>query len=100
LLLALTSLSIGCAESGGEQFVVSDSAGIRVVMNLGTDRTMLATPVHLAFLQPPDSALTALPWGVVADPLTGRIFVADANGARVVLFDSSGRFVRTIGRSG
>lgn len=100
LLLAVSTLASGCADGDSGQVVVSDSAGIRVAENLGPDRRFPATPVRLASLQPPDSALTAMPWGVVANPETGTIFVADVTSERVVVFDAKGTFARTIGRAG
>lgn len=100
VLLAVSGLLTGCGNADAVSFVVSDSAGIRVAANLGPDRPFPATPVRLASLQPPDSALTAVPWGVVTDPGTGRIFVADMTSERVVIFEADGTFVRTIGRAG
>jgi DNA-binding beta-propeller fold protein YncE len=48
----------------------------------------------------PDSVLIAVPWGVAADPMTGRIYVADRSAERVVVFDRSGAYQGTYGRSG
>lgn len=98
--LMLSGLAAACGGGDGDHFVVSDSAGIRIVKNLGPDRGFPGAPVRVASLQPPDRALTAMPWGVVADADAGLIFVADATRERVVVFDASGAFVRTIGRAG
>ncbi len=100
LLLALASAAAGCDGTDPQGFVVSDSAGVRLAENLGTDRPFPATPARLGWLQPPDSALTAMPWGVAADPATGQIFVADGTSERVVVFAADGSFARTIGRAG
>ena len=100
LLVVLCIVATGCGGADPAQFVVTDSVGIRVAANFGPDEPFPATPVRLASLQPPDSALTAVPWGVLADAKTGTIFVVDATSERVVVFDANGRFTRTIGRAG
>jgi sugar lactone lactonase YvrE len=100
LLLPLAGLLAGCGESDDGTFVVTDSAEVRLASNLSPDRPYPATPVRLTSLQPPDSALMAMPWGVVVDPASGRIFVADGAGARVVAFESDGAYAFTVGRQG
>lgn len=100
LLLPLAGLVVACGDTEHGPFAVTDSAGVRLASNLGPDRPFPATPVRLTSLQPPDSALMAMPWGVVADPASGRVFAADAAGARVVAFEADGTFAFTIGRSG
>lgn len=100
LLLGLGGMAAGCGGAAPSQFVASDSAGIRIAANSGPDRPYPAVPVRLGSLQPPDSALSAVPWGVVADPETGRIYVADGTSERVVVFEADGTFARTIGRAG
>lgn len=100
LLVAVVGFTAACGEADDGRFVVTDSAGITLAENVGPDRPFPATPVRLATLQAPDSALTAMPWGVAADPSTGRIFVADGTSERVVVFAADGGFVRTIGRAG
>ena len=77
-----------------------DSAGVAVVDNGAPDAPFAGGAVHIADLMTPDSALTALPWGVAADPTAGRIYVADMTGARVAVFDASGAFVEALGRAG
>ncbi|HSH46291.1 MAG TPA: 6-bladed beta-propeller, partial [Longimicrobiales bacterium] len=91
---------IACGNVDSGRYVVADSTGIMIVQNLGADRRLPVRPERLGSLQPPDSALTAMPWAVVADPGSGRIFVGDATSERVVVFDASGTFVRSIGRAG
>ena len=100
LVMVTGTLATACGAGDAGRFVVMDSAGITVMENLGPDRGLPVTPVRVGSLQPPDSALTAMPWAVVADPEAGRIFVADGTGERVIVFDENGRFVRTIGRAG
>jgi formylglycine-generating enzyme required for sulfatase activity len=101
--LGLTILAGACgAGAGGDdtRTVVRDSVGIRIVENPAEDRSLGAVLVHIADLVPPDSSLDARPWGVAADPGTGRVYVADRHGARVVVFDRSGAFVESYGRAG
>jgi formylglycine-generating enzyme required for sulfatase activity len=80
--------------------VVRDSAGVTVVESRGADRPLSLVATRVAELVPPDSGLTAVPWGVVADPRAGLIHVADWTGARVVTFDADGSYLRTLGREG
>ena len=100
LATLITTLAAACAAGEESRFVVNEENGVRVAENFGPDRPHPATPVRLATLQPPDGALTAVPWGVVADPEGRRIFVADATSERVVVFDADGTFLRTLGRAG
>ena len=100
LVLALAGSAAACGNTDAARFTATDSAGIWMAENIGPDRPLPTVPIRLASLQPPDSALTAVPWGVAADPDAGRIFVADGTSERVVVFDGDGRFLRTIGRAG
>jgi formylglycine-generating enzyme required for sulfatase activity len=79
---------------------VRDSAGVSIVENRGDDEPLGAVAVRIRDLVPPDSALTAVPWGVAADPMTGRIYVADWTGTRVATFDRSGVYTGSYGRAG
>ncbi len=79
---------------------VSDSAGVRIVENLGPATPLGMGTVEIARLLPPDGALTAFPWGVAVDPGVGRIHVVDQTSPRVVVFDREGRYLRTLGRRG
>ena len=101
VLLAL----LGCR--GGERgegdssgVAVLDSGGVDLVRNTAADRSANRRVTRLTELQPPDSALTPLPWGVDADPETGRIYVLDRTSPRVVVFGRSGDYVETLGREG
>ena len=101
LLAAAASAVAGCGgapEDGAA--TVRDSAGVRIVESPGVDRPLGARAVRVAELAPPDSALTAAPWGIAADPEGGRIYVADRTGHRVAVFDREGAFVRGLGREG
>jgi hypothetical protein len=95
-------LAAACAPDAGSRprAVMSDSAGITIAESPGDDEPLPVTAVWIADLVPPDSALTAVPWGVVADPSTGRIFVADWTGTRVAVFDLAGAYMSSYGRAG
>ena len=97
-VVATASCATGEREVGTS--VVYDSAGVTVVENPEPDRPLDVEVTPMADLIPPDSALTVVPWGVTADEATGRIYVADRPNDRVVVFDSSGRYAGTLGRSG
>jgi formylglycine-generating enzyme required for sulfatase activity/DNA-binding beta-propeller fold protein YncE len=84
----------------GASATVRDSTGVVIVESAGPDRPLSLTAVRVRDLVPPDSGLTAVPWGVVADPVAGLIHMADWTGARVVTFDAAGDYVRTLGRAG
>lgn len=90
----------GCGGGADTGVAVSDSAGVYIVESLGPDRQLDRRVVELTRLMPPDSALSAFPWGVAADPMTGRIYVADRTSPRVVAFDRDGGYLGTYGREG
>ncbi|HLU25603.1 MAG TPA: 6-bladed beta-propeller [Longimicrobiales bacterium] len=107
LLLAAGTILAGCGSGAPGQGAgpagqpeVRDSAGLAIVENGGLDVPFGVVPVHVADLIPPDSALTAVPWGVAVDPAAGRIYLADAMGARVAVFDVSGAWIGDLGREG
>jgi DNA-binding beta-propeller fold protein YncE len=101
-LLAVAALHTGCDRQNEdrEAVAVRDSAGIRIVDNRSPDRPAAWSLVEAAGLQTPDGALTAFPWGVAADPRTGRIYVADRLTPRVVVFERSGAHAGEYGRRG
>lgn len=98
-ILACALLS-SCTPSEASLTTESDSAGVRIVQNGGPDRFLDMTAVKVAELQSPDSALTAVPWGVVADSNRGQLYTLDWTGQRVAVFDRTGRHLGWIGRSG
>lgn len=100
LPMVLAACAPGDGESERTAAAVRDSAGIRIVENGGDDRPFPAAAMHLSDLVPPDSALTAVPWGIVADAAADRIHVMDRTGARVAMFDGSGAHTGSYGRSG
>jgi hypothetical protein len=89
-----------CTPSEPPLTTESDSAGVSIVQNGGPDRSMDMTAVEVAEFQSPDSALTAVPWGVVADSNTGQLYVLDWTGQRVAVFGPTGGHLGWIGRSG
>ena len=98
-LLVLTS-SCEPTRRDSQTALVRDSAGVTIVENHGPDESLGIRAVRMVDLIPPDSALTAVPWGVAADPMKGRIYVADWTGQRIVAFDASGAYAGSYGRSG
>lgn len=104
-VVALATLLVagGCGDAGptgDPAMTVRDSAGVRVVENVPSDRPAVRSAVELAELRPPDSALAPLPWGVDADPESGRIYALDGTAPRVVVFGEEGDYVGTLGREG
>ena len=97
-------LAVGACAPGPEEglggLLRRDSAGVAISDNESADAPFAGGAVHIADLMTPDSALTALPWGVAADPTAGRVYVADMTGARVAVFDGAGAFVEELGRAG
>ncbi len=104
LVAAGLVLGIGACAAGPEEGLGGlsrrDSAGVAIVDNEAPDAPLAGGAAHIADLMTPDSALTALPWGVAADPAAGRVYVADMTGARVAVFDGTGAFVEELGRTG
>ena len=104
LVAAGLALGIAACATGPEEGVGGasrrDSAGVAIVDNAAPDTPFPGGAVHIADLMTPDGALTALPWGVAADPAAARVYVADATGARVAVFDAAGAYVTELGRSG
>ena len=104
LVVAGLVFGIGACAPGPEEgfggLSRRDSAGVAISDNASADAPFAGGAVHIADLMTPDSALTALPWGVAADPTAERIYVADMTGARVAVFDGAGAFVEELGRAG
>lgn len=99
-LAVLAAASCGTEQRDVRTPVARDSAGVTIIENPEPDRPLDVEVNPIADLIPPDSALTVLPWGVTTDEATGRIYMADRPNDRVVVFDSSGRYAGTLGRSG
>ena len=99
-LAVVAAASCGPEESEVRTSAVRDSAGVTIIENRGPDQPLGVEITPMADLIPPDSALTVVPWGVTADEATGQIYVADRPNDRIVVFDPSGRYAGTWGRSG
>jgi DNA-binding beta-propeller fold protein YncE len=76
--------------------------GSKMLLQIGTkgqfdtsDRTMTGTPMNSSH------TLLNLPASIAVDPTNGDVYIADGYGnRRVVVFDSSGHFLRQWGRQG
>ncbi len=99
-MLALATSSCEPTSRDVRAALVRDSAGVTVVDNIGPEELLGIRAERMIDLIPPDSALTAVPWGVAADPTSGRIYLADWTGQRVAAFDASGAYAGSYGRSG
>jgi hypothetical protein len=81
----------------------SDSAGIEIVVSSGSDRVLDWQFNRLFELggaeEGPESFFRVSPRLVRADA-AGRIYVLDSENARIVVFDSDGQFVRSMGGRG
>ncbi len=103
IILCLATTLPACSEGGGESVVVSDSAGIRIVSNLGADQPLNWTFSPSFALggqdEGPESFYNVRRSSVGTDA-AGNIYVLDADGHRIIMFDSSGEFVRAMGREG
>lgn len=100
LLLAGLGGCIAADDPGQVRMAVSDSSGVRIVQDSGAGGGLGVEVTEVARLTAPDRALTALPWGVAADPISGQIYVADRTTPRVVVFDRDGSFLRILGQAG
>lgn len=80
-----------------------DSAGIEVVVNDSTDRTLGWTferVFDLGSAERPATAFHRLPDQAAVFDTSGRLYVLDAGNHRVVAFDSTGRHLTTFGERG
>jgi len=96
----LVAAACGGSTDHREAVAVLDSAGVTIVDNRAPDRPAAWSLAEVGGLQTPDSALAAFPWGVAADPLTGRVYVADRFAPRVVAFGRTGEYGGDYGRRG
>lgn len=103
LLFACASAACGTDGSAGSSALVTDSAGVRIVTNTRPD-TDLAWEFEPAFTlgganDGPEAFYTVNDHTVGSD-VASNIFVLDASGHRVLVFDSAGEHLRTLGREG
>lgn len=99
LALTVTSCAAGHDAARGT-VAVRDSAGLAIFELRGPDHAIDHDVVPLTTLAPPDSGLTPVPWGIAADPRSGRIYLADRGGSRIAIFDASGAYIGEFGRAG
>lgn len=89
--------------STAEKVGRTDSAGIAIVLNGAEDRPLSwqIEPVHRigGSAEGPEGFFELGEWLVDTDP-AGRIYVLDAANTRVVVFDSSGTHLRSLGGRG
>jgi hypothetical protein len=81
----------------------ADSAGIQIVTNRGPDRPLALTFTKRFVLggkdEGPESFFRVATGDVGIDG-AGNIYILDAQAKRIVIFDSTGKFVRTLGSRG
>lgn len=102
-LLAITTIA-ACGDAGGGANVVTDSAGVEIVSYGGPDRPLPAELTEEFRLggsetDPQQSFFNVFASTVGADG-ESNIYVFDREGSRIIVFDSHGRFLRSMGRSG
>lgn len=104
LLLAALSLS-GCARDAGAPARAErvDSAGITIVRNTGEDRPLewsFEPVMSIGGADDGPEAFFNVGERSIATDATGNIYVLDAGNHRVVVFDSTGAFIRSVGSEG
>jgi hypothetical protein len=106
-LVALACFLGACGEASSNDAAarveVTDSAGVQLVRNLSaaadTTALELVEELRIGVLDGPEEYQFFRIAGVAVDP-NGRIFVADAGGHTVRIYDRDGTFVRGFGRPG
>jgi hypothetical protein len=101
--MGLSGLPACAGDSESRDVQRTDSAGVEIVLSMGPDR-MLSWQFDRLFAlggaeDGPESFFRVGPGLVDADG-SGNLFILDPQNARIVVFDSSGRFVRSMGASG
>jgi len=103
----LGAVAVGCAACGGrggsDRSVRTDSAGLTIIRATPTDVPLAWTFDSLFTLGGMDSgpqAFYQLRDGVVGADTGGDIFVLDTDAKRIVVFDSAGAFLRSMGAPG
>ena len=97
--------AVAACTPGGDGSAVqrTDSAGVEIVVSGATDRP-LDWQFRLLFTlggadEGPEAFFRVAP-GLVGSDASGNLYVLDAPNARVVVFDTTGAFVRSMGSSG
>ena len=103
-LLPLTLPVVACtADGSGTDVVITDSAGVAVASNLGPDIPLdwrFERVLTLGGRDAGPEAFYDVGRGKVDADSSGNLYVLDTGAKRVVVFDSEGRHLRTIGREG
>ncbi len=93
----------GCADAPTIAVSRSDSAGVTMVTSDGADRLLewrFDERLRLGGDEDGPASFYSLSRSLVATDAAGRIYVLDGEAHRVVVFDSTGRHLRTMGREG
>ena len=96
-------LLTGCGGNAAIQVERADSAGVAVVTSHGEDRPLawrFEERMRLGGTDEGPESFYELSRSLVATDAAGRIYVLDASAHRVVVFDSTGRHLATLGREG
>ena len=106
LTFAALCIHLGACQSADDEPVLAertDSAGIELVMNRGPDRPIVQSFTPRLTLGGKDEgpeSFFRVGRGRAAVDGRGNIHVLDFDAKRVVVFDSTGKHVRTLGRAG
>ena len=104
--LILAAGLTACASGNADDAVLAervDSAGIELVINRGPDRPLAGTFTPRLALGGKDEgpeSFFRVGRGRAAADAAGNIYVLDVDAKRVVVFDSAGKHLRTLGRAG
>lgn len=103
-LLPLMLPAVACTADGtGGEVVITDSAGVTIVSNLGPDIPLdwrFERVLTLGGRDAGPEAFYDVGRGKVDVDSSGNLYVLDTGAKRVVVFDGDGRHLRTIGREG
>lgn len=93
-----------CGDAGGGRSVMTDSAGIEIVSYNGPDHLLpaeLAEEFRLGGSETdPQQSFFNVSAATIGADAESNIYVFDREGGRIIAFDSRGRFLRSMGRSG
>jgi hypothetical protein len=104
-VIALTLVSTGCNDSAAVASTaqVTDSAGVQVVTSAGEDRPLnwsLVEVLRVGGEATGPASFTAANRWVAGVDATDHLYVMDRETSELHRFDSSGKHLRTVGRSG
>lgn len=99
--LLVAACGFGASESG--ETVRTDSAGVEIVTNPGEDRALpwrLEPLWRIGGFEDERLRLTGLEAHEIAADRSGRVYVLDSSGGRVLILSPEGELVGTLGRKG